>query len=105
MKYSIRQRSYIFARKLGVHIQPSVKAFKKIDVYRPNPKKKGEFIYSCSIGDRRYMDFHLWKTLEDRGKVPLGTAEKRRKAYYSRHINDLRKKHSPGYFAWWLLWN
>jgi len=105
MLYNIRPRSYNVARKLGVHIQPSTRKFKKIDVYRKNPKKRGEFIYCCSIGDRRYMDFHLWKTLEERGKVPPGTAKKRRAAYYARHIHDLKKPHSPGFFSWWLLWN
>lgn len=105
MSYNIRDQSYTFAKRLNVYIQPSKKAFKKIDVYRQNPNKKGEFKYYCSIGDRRYMDYHLWITLERRGMIPKGTAEKRRNAYYYRHINDIKKVNSPGFFSWWLLWN
>jgi hypothetical protein len=104
MQYNIRPRSYEVAKKLGVKIAPSTRSFKKIDIYKPDPRKRGSWKYLFSVGDRRYLDYHLWKTLEQRGKIPPGTAEKRRKAYISRHAKDLKIKNSPGYFAYRLLW-
>jgi hypothetical protein len=105
MRYNIRPRSYEMAKKLGVKIIPSTRAFKKIDIYTPDPRKRGSYKYKLSIGDRRYLDYHLWKTLEARGKVPPGTAEKRRKAYITRHAKDLKVKNSPGYYAHRILWS
>lgn len=102
--YAIRPRTYLMAKQLGIKIMPSTKGTKKIDIYLPLPGKRNTYKYKFSVGDRRYLDFHLWKTLEDRGKVPAGTAEKRRQAYKSRHRNDISKKGSPGFYAYRLLW-
>ena len=104
MTYNIRPRSYEIAKKLGIKIKPSTRQYKKIDIYTPVKGRVNTYKYKFSVGDRRYMDYHLWKTLEARGKVPPGTAEKRRKAYKLRHSKDLRVKGSPGFFAYRLLW-
>jgi hypothetical protein len=104
MTYNIRPRTYEMAKKLGIKIKPSSRQFKKIDIYAPVRGRVNTYRYKFSVGDRRYLDYHLWKTLEMRGKVPPGTAEKRRKAYKIRHRNDLSVKGSPGFFAYRLLW-
>jgi hypothetical protein len=104
MTYNIRPRSFEMAKKLGIKIKPSTRQFKKLDIYTPVRGRANTYRYKFSVGDRRFLDFHLWKTLEARGKVPPGTAEKRRKAYKIRHRNDLSVKGSPGFFAYRLLW-
>jgi hypothetical protein len=103
-KYNIRPRSYEVAKKLGVKIAPSTRKHKKIDVFVPVPGRPGHYRYKLSVGDLRYLDFHLWKSFEDRGKVPPGTAEKRRKAYKARHYADLNKPGTAGFYAYRLLW-
>lgn len=103
-KYTIRPRSYQVAKQLGVKIAPSKREFKKIDVYFPVKGKPKTFRYKFSVGDNRYLDYHMWKTFEQRKKVPPGTAEKRRRAYIVRHNKDLSVKNSKGFFAYRLLW-
>ena len=103
-RYNIRPRSFAMAKKLGVKITPSNRSFKKIDIYFPLPGRANAYKYKFSVGDKRYLDFHLWTTLEMRGKVPPGTAEKRRKAYRNRHAADLKIKGTPGFYAYRLLW-
>lgn len=91
-KYKISKRQFDNARKLGVTIKPSVKANKKIDVY-----KGGNYI--LSIGDINYNDYDTY--LSTMGK---SYADKRRKAYKSRHEKDRKVLHSAGYYADRILW-
>lgn len=92
MPYKIKRHSYLQARKLGVQIKPSSKAGKKIDVFK-NGKKL------ASIGAIGYGDFPTFKQ-----KYGSAFAEKRRKAYKSRHKANLGVKNTPGYFANKILW-
>ena len=93
--YKIATRSKMIAQELGVTVKLSNRKNKKIDVF-----KDGKRI--CSIGDIRYMDYHLYIRAEKVGEVSKGTAEKRRDAYRKRH--GTYPINSCGYFAEMLLW-
>ena len=93
MPYSITSYSYEQARRLGVTIKPSTHTGKKIDVFN----KKGDKI--ASIGAIGMNDYPTW--IKKEGKE---FAEKRRKAYKSRHEKDRHVSGSPGYFADKILW-
>jgi len=80
------------AKRFNVEIEPSTKKNKKLDIY-----KEGKYI--CSIGDSRYGDYHLYKSIDKE------IAEKRRIQYYKRHHKDLSKPLSAGFYAWNILWN
>jgi hypothetical protein len=58
----------------------------------------------ASVGAIGYNDFPTFKRLEERGQVPKGTADKRRKLYKTRHDKDRKVKGSNGFFADKLLW-
>lgn len=92
--YDISQYSKDKARELGVKIKPSTNKSKKIDVYDLN----GKFI--VSIGSISYSDYRNY--IKTRGQK---YADERRRLYYLRHHNDLKKIGSAGFFAWELLWN
>lgn len=96
--YRITPYSYSQANKLGVTIKPSNTKGKKIDVFN----KKGEKL--ASVGALGYNDYPTFKLLENKGKVEKGTAEKRRKAYKTRHEKDRHKRGTKGYFADKILW-
>lgn len=102
MQYRIRNRTSRIAQKLGVLIRPSTNPDKKIDVFIPLKDNKYK---KLSIGDIHYADYHIYKELENVGKVESGTAEKRRLAYIKRHIKDIQVVGSKGYYAFQLLWN
>ena len=59
-------------------------------------------------GRKGYGDFHIYSLLEQKGDVPRGTAETKRKAYRARATNirgDWKKdKYSPNNLAIKLLW-
>lgn len=99
--YRIRPRTSKIAEKLGVIIRPSKNPEKKIDVFIPLDNNKWK---KLSIGSKLYADYHIYKELEIAGKVPDGTAAARKKAYEYRHQKDLNKPHTPGYYAYRLLW-
>jgi hypothetical protein len=84
------------AREIGVQVKPSTNKSKKIDVYR-NGKKIG------SVGAIGYNDYPTYMKLEKQGKVPKGTANKKRKAYKARHIYRNRKW-TNAWLADKLLW-
>jgi len=88
--YRIRPRTKQIARRLGVHIQPSQKPDKKIDVLLPNK--------TISIGQRGAMDYPQWL---ERDKE---TADIHRKRYEQRHERDRHKKGTAGFYADQLLW-
>jgi hypothetical protein len=91
--YKIKPYSYKRAEQLGVEIRPSNKQHKKIDILND----EGEVLASVGhVGMKDYPTF-----LEEDGKE---IAEKRRKAYHSRHAKNIKKKGSPGYYAGNILW-
>ena len=90
--YQISKESYHIAKKMNLVIKPSSVQNKKIDVYKNGVKL-------ASIGDSRYMDYHLYKN-----KNGLDYANQRKKLYIIRHKKDISKIDSAGYFAYKLLW-
>jgi hypothetical protein len=95
MPYRISDYSYRQARKLGVQIKPSRRKGKKIDVL-----KNGQRLHS--IGATGYKDYPTYLSLERKGKVPKGTAAKKRKAYWAR--SGKPKRYAAGWYAQRLLW-
>ena len=80
------------AKMLNVEIKPSTNKNKKIDVYKNNIK-------IASVGAKGYLDYPTY--IETKGKQ---YANQRRTLYKKRHINDMDKKGSNGYYANKLLW-
>lgn len=78
-------------------MKPSRVKGKKIDVF-----KKGEKV--ASVGAIGYNDYPTWMELESKGKVPKGTANKRRRLYKIRHKKDKDQKGTAGFYADKLLW-
>ena len=97
MAYTIKTYTKNQAKKIGVTVKPSKTKGKKIDVF-----KKG--VKGASVGAIGYKDYPTYMQLEKRGKVPKGTALKRRKLYKIRHKNDRSVRNSNGYYADKLLW-
>ena len=97
MAYTIKTYTKNQAKKIGVTVKPSKTKGKKIDVF-----KKG--VKVASVGAIGYKDYPTYMQLEKRGKVPKGTALKRRKLYKIRHKNDRSVRNSNGYYADKLLW-
>jgi len=98
MSYKIKKYSYEKAKKLGVIIKPSKTNGKKIDVF----SKSGDKL--ASVGALGMNDYPTYKQKERTGEVSRGTAEKRKKAYKSRHESDRHKRGSAGFFADKILW-
>ncbi len=97
MGYNIKAYTKNQAKKIGVTVKPSGSKGKKIDVF-----KKGVKI--ASVGAIGYKDYPTYMELEKKGKVPKGTATKRRKLYKIRHKKDRNIKNSNGFYADRLLW-
>ncbi len=97
MGYNIKAYTKNQAKKIGVTVKPSGSKGKKIDVF-----KKG--VKVASVGAIGYKDYPTYMELEKKGKVPKGTATKRRKLYKIRHKKDRNIKNSNGFYADRLLW-
>lgn len=97
MPYKITNYTKAQAKKLGVSVRQSSVKGKKIDVLKDGKKV-------ASVGAIGYKDYPTFKNLEQKGQVPKGTAEKRRKAYKTRHEKDRNVKGSRGFYADKLLW-
>lgn len=88
------------AKKIGVEVKPSTVKGKKLDAF---DAKTGAKIRS--FGANGYGDYHMF--LRDKGKE---YAEKRRKAYWTRHAKDANVKYAPdgklsaGFLAAHVLW-
>jgi hypothetical protein len=95
--YNIKAYTKNQAKKIGVTVKPSGLKGKKIDVF-----KKG--VKVASVGAIGYKDYPTYMELEKKGKVPKGTATKRRKLYKIRHKKDRNIKNSNGFYADRLLW-
>ena len=97
MGYNIKAYTKNQAKKIGVTVKPSGSKGKKIDVF-----KKG--VKVASVGAIGYKDYPTYMELEKKGKVPKGTATKRKKLYKIRHKKDRNIKNSNGFYADRLLW-
>lgn len=91
--YKIKPYSYKKAEQLGVKIRPSEKQHKKIDILND----EGEVL--SSIGQYGMKDYPTY--LKEDGKE---VANKRRKAYKSRHAKNITQKDTPGFYAGNILW-
>jgi len=98
--YKVSSRTKRIASKIGLVVLPSSRKGKKLDVY---DKKTGR--YKASIGAEGYKDFHIYRDLESKGKIPKGTADKKRKNYEKRHGCNNAKKGSNNLLACLLLWS
>lgn len=98
MSYKITFAIRFAARMLGVTVKHSTDPSKKLDVYKGGKKIR-------SIGASGFPDYHVYKRTH--GKE---YAERRRRAYWSRHEKDANIKYSPdgnlsaGYLAARILW-
>jgi hypothetical protein len=93
MAYSITSYSYARAKALGVIIKPSMVKGKKLDVFN----KRGDKL--VSIGALGYDDYPTFKR-----KYGKEFADKKRKAYKSRHEYNRHKRGTPGFYADQILW-
>ena len=87
MSYTITQYTRNQAKKLGVSVKRSTNAKKKLDVFK-NGKKV------ASVGAIGYKDYPTFMKTE--GKE---VADKRRKAYKSRHEKNRHKVGTNSYYA------
>ena len=93
--YQITDYTYKQAKKHGYAVKPSTNKGKKIDVYKKEQK-------IASVGALGMYDYPTYLNLEKQGKVPEGTAKKRRELYKKRHAKDLHA--GAGRLANLLLW-
>jgi len=98
MPYNISDATYKIAKQLGLEIFPADKLDKKLEVY---DAKTGIFLFY--VGDSRYMDYHLYLDYENKGLVPKGTANDRKRLYHIRHKNDIEISRKS-YIGAKLLW-
>jgi hypothetical protein len=92
MPYQIKPAQRTRAKAIGVTIKPSKVKGKKLDVFKGDKKV-------ASIGALGMGDFETFK--KTKGKE---FAEKRRKAYKSRHQKTRTKVGSNSYYADKILW-
>jgi len=97
MSYRITPYTLKQAKRLGVIVKPSRVSGKKIDVFKDGKKV-------ASVGATGYADYPTFLGMERSGRVERGYAERRRKAYKTRHAKDRRVVGSRGYYADQLLW-
>jgi len=95
--YKITQYTLNQAKKFGVEVKKSTVKGKKIDVFEEGKKV-------ASIGAIGYNDYPTFLELEKQGKLPKGTANKRRELYLKRHKKDKDVIGSNGFWAANLLW-
>lgn len=92
MSYTITAYTRSQAKKLGVSVKKSTNPKKKIDVFKDGKKV-------ASVGAIGYKDFPTF--MKEDGKE---VANKRRKAYKSRHAKHRNKVGTNSYYADKLLW-
>ena len=97
MAYRIKPIQRRKARALGVEIKPSTNPKKKLDVFKAGKK-------IASIGGKGYKDYATYLEMEEKGRVPRGTAKMHQEAYKARHDNDRHVYGSNGYYADKILW-
>lgn len=101
MAYTITSYSRAQAKKLGVIIKPSNVKGKKIDVFKYQINSQGKKVLKkvASIGALGMGDYPTF--MRTKGKE---YADKRRKAYKSRHQKNRVVVGSNGYYADKILW-
>lgn len=101
MTYTITAYSRARAKALGVKIKRSTRKGKKIDVFKNVKNSKGEVVMKkvASIGALGMGDYPTF--IKTKGRE---FANKRRKAYKSRHQKNRTKVGSNGYYADKILW-
>ncbi len=92
MPYQIKPAQRSRASAIGVSIKPSKLKNKKLDVFKGDKKV-------ASIGYLGMGDFETFKKTKG-----LEFANKRRKAYKSRHQKTRTKVGTPSYYADKILW-
>ena len=92
MAYQIKPAQRTRAKAIGVTIKPSKVKGKKLDVFKKDKKV-------ASIGALGMGDFETFK--KEKG---IEFANKRRKAYKSRHQKTRVKVGTPSYYADKILW-
>tara|TARA_R100000654_G_scaffold73126_1_gene105594 strand:- start:51 stop:329 length:279 start_codon:yes stop_codon:yes gene_type:complete len=92
MAYQIKPAQRRRASAIGVTIKPSKVKGKKLDVFKGDKKV-------ASIGALGMGDFETFKKTKG-----LEFANKRRKAYKSRHQKTRVKVGTPSYYADKILW-
>ncbi len=92
MPYQIKPAQRSRASAIGVSIKPSKLKNKKLDVFKGDKKV-------ASIGYLGMGDFETFKKTKG-----LEVANKRRKAYKSRHQKTRTKVGTPSYYADKILW-
>ena len=97
MAYRIKPIQRKKARALGVEIKPSTNPKKKLDVFKGGKK-------IASIGGKGYKDYATYLEMEEKGRVPRGTAKMHQEAYKARHEADRSVYGSNGYYADKILW-
>jgi len=90
-KYIILPYTYKKAKALGVDIVVSTNPKKKIDVFKDGKK-------ICSIGGAGYNDYPHYLLVDKE------LAQEHRARYKARHMKDISKVGSPGWYADKLLW-
>lgn len=99
MSYQITPAIRRAAERLGVTVKASTVKGKKLDAFDKDGRKIRSF------GAAGMADYHVWKRTHG-----LEHAERRRKAYWSRHAKDANVKYAPdgnlsaGYLAARILW-
>ncbi len=101
MGYTITAYSRRQAKKLGVIIKQSTRKGKKLDVFKKVKNSKGEIVLKrvATIGALGMGDYPTF--MKTKGKE---FADKRRKAYKSRHQKNRVVVGSNGYYADKILW-
>jgi hypothetical protein len=92
MSYQIKPAQRSRASAIGVSIKPSKNKGKKLDVFKGDKKV-------ASIGALGMGDFETFKKTKG-----IEFANKRRKAYKSRHQKTRVKVGTPSYYADKILW-
>lgn len=97
MPFKLRPYHRQQAKRLGVKVRKSTRSGKKLDVLQ-----KGKVV--ARIGATGYGDYAEYLAMEKAGKVPKGTAAKKRKAYKARHQQYRNIPDTPAFYADKILW-
>jgi ribosomal protein L7/L12 len=92
--YEISEYSYRKAKELNVELRQAENKHKKIGVW-----KNGKHV--VDIGAKNYKDYPTYLAMEQRGEVPKGYANERKRLYKLRHKYD---RGEAGFYANKILW-
>jgi len=92
--YEISEYSYRKAKELNVELRQAENKHKKIGVW-----KNGKHV--VDIGAKNYKDYPTYLAMEQKGEVPKGYANERKRLYKLRHKYD---RGEAGFYANKILW-